>query len=47
MDTIIAELKSLKEDKPHLIFGKDIIEQYIKDNMDALIDEIDKEINNW
>lgn len=47
MDTIIAELKSLKEDKPHLIFGKDIIKQYIKDNMDALIDEIDKEINQW
>lgn len=47
MDKILAELKALKEDKPHLIFGKDIIEQYIKDNIDALIDEIDKEINQW
>lgn len=47
MDTILDKLKSLKEDKPHLIFGKDIIEQYIKDNMDSLIVEIEKEINQW
>lgn len=41
MQEIISKIETLKEDKPELIITKDLIKQYIEDNLEALVKEIE------
>ena len=44
MEEIIGIIQALKEDKPELIITKDLIKEYIEDNIDMLVDEVYEEI---
>jgi hypothetical protein len=45
MEDIIGMIETLKYDKGIKFVDNDIIKQYILDNIDLLIDEIDQEVN--
>ena len=44
MEEIVFEIKTLMEDKPHLILTDDIIKGYIEENIDLLVEEIKREM---
>ena len=43
MEEIISMIRTLKEDKPHLILTDDLIKDYIAEYLDLLVEEIRKE----
>ena len=45
MKDIVSKLVTLLEDKPYLILDDDTIKAYIEDNMEELIEEIRKEVD--
>ena len=45
MEDIIGMIETLKYDKQIRFIDRDLIKQYILDNIDLLIDEIDQEVN--
>lgn len=44
MEEIVEKIIILKEDKPELIITEDLIKQYIEDNIEILIKEIEEQI---
>lgn len=44
MEKIIDMLLALKEDKPQIIITDEIIKDYIEENIEVLIDEIQREL---
>jgi len=42
MEEILQKINTLREDKPYVIITESLIKQYILDNIDILIEEIEK-----
>ena len=42
MEEIIEKINTLREDKPYVVITESLIKQYILDNIDILIKEIEK-----
>lgn len=47
MEDIIEMIETLKYDKGIRFIDRDLIKQYILDNIDLLIDEIGDEVNEY
>ncbi len=46
MEEIIGKLIALKEDKPHIYLTDDIIKEYIEEDIELLIKEVKKEVED-
>ena len=44
---IALDLLTLKEDKPHIIIADIIIQDYIEEHMDELIEEVKEEMSKY
>lgn len=44
MEKIIGMLQALKEDKPQIVITDEMIKQFIEENIEVLIDEIQREL---
>ena len=42
MEEIIEKINTLREDKPYVVITESLIKQYILDNIDILIKEIEE-----
>lgn len=42
MEEIVEKINTLREDKPYVIITESLIKQYILDNVDILIKEIEE-----